>query len=142
MSQRATTERGRFAAFGAWRNRVRDRPTLNLVYRTGVGVLGTAIVVLGLVLVPYPGPGWLIVIGGLAVLASEFGWARRVLRVVKHYVNAWTAWLGDQSRVVQALFALLTTAIVLVTLWLLGTFALVGGWFGWDAAWLESPVFG
>lgn len=98
--------------------------------------------VVGIVTVPYPGPGWATVIAGLAILASEFSWAQRALGVVRHYYEEWTAWLRRQPRWVQGVFLLLTTAVVLLTLWLLGTLALVGGWFGLEQGWLRSPIFG
>ncbi len=41
-------------------------------------VLGFAIVGTGIVLLPLPGPGWLIIFAGFAVLASEFAFAERV----------------------------------------------------------------
>ncbi len=132
----------RFQGLRRWREGLRSRPGVNLVYRIGVGVVGTAVLVLGLLLVPYPGPGWLIVIGGLAILASEFESAQKVLRFVRHYYDAWSAWVKQQNRGVQLLLGLLTAAIVLLTLWLLGTLSLVGGWFGWDASWLRSPILG
>lgn len=50
-----------------------------------------------LVLVPLPGPGWAIVILGLAILASEFEPARRVLEFVRDQVRSWTAWIARQS---------------------------------------------
>jgi len=34
---------------------------------------------LGLALVPLPGPGWLIVFLGLGIMATEFAWAERLL---------------------------------------------------------------
>ncbi len=44
-----------------------------------VGVIGTTIVLIGLALLVLPGPGLLVIIVGLAVLASEFVWAQRFL---------------------------------------------------------------
>ena len=41
-------------------------------YRIGVGIVGSLVVALGIVAIPLPGPGWLIVIAGLFVLATEF----------------------------------------------------------------------
>lgn len=41
-------------------------------------IVGTAIVILGLVLLPLPGPGWLIIFLGFAVLATEFALAEKV----------------------------------------------------------------
>jgi len=55
-----------------WRRKIRSNPHSHLIYRIVVGVVGTAIFVLGLIMVPFPGPGWLVVLLGLAVLASEF----------------------------------------------------------------------
>lgn len=47
-----------------------------VVFLTG----GTALSI-GLVLVLIPGPpGWPLVLGGLALLATEFAWARRLMR--------------------------------------------------------------
>ena len=39
---------------------------LDLTYRIAVGVLGASVVVIGFILIPLPGPGWLIVFAGLA----------------------------------------------------------------------------
>ena len=107
-----------------------------------VGVVGALVLVVGIILVPYPGPGWLVVLAGLAVLASEFERAHRVLTVVRRHHDSWTRWLGARSRVVQGVLVVATAAVVLLTLWLLGTLGLVAGWVGRDAAWLASPFFG
>lgn len=52
-----------------------------------ISVLGTALIVAGIVLVPLPGPGWAIVFAGLAVFASEFRWARRLLHRLRVMVR-------------------------------------------------------
>jgi len=41
-------------------------------------LLGFTIVGAGIVLLPLPGPGWVIIFAGFAVLASEFEFAERV----------------------------------------------------------------
>lgn len=43
-------------------------------------VLGVTIVLIGIALLVLPGPGWLIIFGGLGLLATEFAWARWILR--------------------------------------------------------------
>ena len=88
------------------------------------------------------GPGWLVVFAGLAILATEFEWAGRVLRFAKRYYDAWVAWLKRQNLLVKALVLAATGLVVAVTCWLLGAFALVGGWFGLEWSWLQSPIFG
>src|SRR5256885_16319806 len=51
--------------------------------RTAVTVVGFAVVLIGVALIPLPGPGWLIVFGGLAILATEYVWAQRLLNYAK-----------------------------------------------------------
>jgi uncharacterized protein (TIGR02611 family) len=84
------------------RDRIRSHPVLRPVYRIVVGLLGVAITIGGLVLVPLPGPGWLIVLAGLAVLASEFAPARRLLDFARDTLARWTRWLGAQGLAVRA----------------------------------------
>ncbi|WP_187776260.1 TIGR02611 family protein [Antrihabitans cavernicola] len=128
---------------GPWarrRAKIAERPTANLVYRIGVGVVGTIVLIGGIFAIPYPGPGWLIVFAGLGILASEFEWAQRALHWVKLRYDRFMDWFGKQSIVIKALGVLLTTAVVLLTLWLLGTGKLVGSWFGFHQSWLKSPL--
>jgi uncharacterized protein (TIGR02611 family) len=51
--------------------------------RIAVSVAGFALVALGLVMLVLPGPGILVVIAGLAVLATEYVWAQRALNYAK-----------------------------------------------------------
>jgi uncharacterized protein (TIGR02611 family) len=90
---------------------------LDLTYRIAVGVLGVAIVVLGIVLIPLPGPGWLIVFAGLAVLATEFVWAERLLDFARGRVHAWTQWVTDQSWLVRGLIGLGSLLAVAAAIW-------------------------
>jgi uncharacterized protein (TIGR02611 family) len=55
--------------------------------RTAVTVGGSAVVITGLILIPLPGPGWLVVFAGLAILATEYVWARRLLNFAKRKVG-------------------------------------------------------
>jgi uncharacterized protein (TIGR02611 family) len=103
----------------AWRRKIRANPQTHLIYRIIVGVVGLLIVVLGLILVPFPGPGWLVVILGLVVWASEFAWAQRLLARARHFLKLWTGWVQAQAWWVKVL-ALLGTAILVAALfWLL-----------------------
>lgn len=40
-------------------------------------VVGMTVVLIGIVLLVAPGPGFLVILGGLSILAVEFAWARR-----------------------------------------------------------------
>jgi uncharacterized protein (TIGR02611 family) len=102
-----------------WRARVRSNRRSHLIYQVLVGIGGLVIVVVGLIMVPFPGPGWLVVFIGLGVWASEFEWAKRLLHRARAVLEAWTHWLGPQSWWVQALVLLLTIAAVVAIFWLL-----------------------
>jgi len=107
-----------------WRRKIRSNPHSHLIYRIVVGVVGLVIVVIGLIMVPFPGPGWLVVFTGLAVWASEFEWAQIVLRRARHTLEAWNAWLMAKPWWVKGLALLVTVAAVGAIFWLL---FLVGG---------------
>jgi uncharacterized protein (TIGR02611 family) len=102
----------------AWRRRVRANRTSLLVYRVLVFTAGLVLVLGGIALVPLPGPGWLVVILGIAVWASEFEPAARLLDFVKTRVRAWERWVRDQSWWVKGLVALGTALVVAGALWL------------------------
>ncbi|TGD08727.1 TIGR02611 family protein [Brevibacterium sp. S111] len=87
------------------------------IYRSIVGGLGTLIVLIGLVLVPLPGPGWLIVIIGLFVISSEFHWARRLLHFVRVNVERWTRWIMAQRLWVRWTVGAVTAAFVGFIVW-------------------------
>ncbi len=79
---------------------------LDLTYRIVVGVLGVAVIVVGGVLIPLPGPGWLIVFAGLAILATEFAWAERLLQYGRRRLARWTEWVMARSLLVRGLIGL------------------------------------
>jgi Putative transmembrane protein (PGPGW) len=47
--------------------------------RIAVTIAGFAVIVAGVVLLVLPGPGWLLIFAGLAILSTEYVWARRLL---------------------------------------------------------------
>ena len=52
---------------------------MHLLKRFAVTILGAALLALGLAMMVLPGPGILVIVAGLAVLATEYVWARRLL---------------------------------------------------------------
>ncbi|WP_082489862.1 PGPGW domain-containing protein [Frigoribacterium sp. Leaf172] len=97
---RARDERVRGGRFRASYRRQRARldafPRLRWIYKLGVAVVGLLVVGLGLILVPLPGPGWLIVFVGVAVLGTEFPLAHRITlamrRLARRLHLRWRAW--------------------------------------------------
>lgn len=60
------------------------RFTLHEAWKFIIFVIGMSVIVLGIVFLVLPGlPGWLTIFIGLAVLGSEFAWARWLLKKVK-----------------------------------------------------------
>ncbi len=66
------------------------RSTYAAARRVAIAVFGTTGVLLGVVLVFTPGPAIVVIPLGLGILATEFLWARRLLRHLRE--RASTAW--------------------------------------------------
>lgn len=80
----------------AWIHR---HPHVRAPYRVLVALAGLTVIGLGLILVPLPGPGWLIVFVGVAVLGTEFPAAHRITVWVRRQagrVRLW--WRARQER--------------------------------------------
>lgn len=45
--------------------------------------LGTIVLIIGIIMLPLPGPGGVVVAAGLAILARDVAWAERLLRYVR-----------------------------------------------------------
>ncbi|GAA1069890.1 MULTISPECIES: TIGR02611 family protein [Kitasatospora] len=63
----------------------RSRP-LHLSWQVVVFLVGLAVVGLGVVLLPLPGPGWVVIFLGMGIWATEFVWAQLVLRWTRRKV--------------------------------------------------------
>lgn len=88
----STIGRAAGSALIGGRAAIRKNPTANKVYRAGVGVVGGTTVALGVALIPLPGPGALVALGGLGLLGTEFEKAQvvneKATKVVKRGLNA------------------------------------------------------
>ncbi|HWH00115.1 MAG TPA: TIGR02611 family protein [Pilimelia sp.] len=91
---------------------VRANPTGRIALKAGVALLGGLVVAVGIVLIPLPGPGWALVILGLAIWAVEFVWAKHLLRFTRTQVRRWTDWVRRQSLLVRFLIGLLGLAFI------------------------------
>ena len=99
-------------------DKIRANPTGRLALKIGIGVLGALVIALGIVLIPFPGPGWAIVILGLAIWAVEFAWAKNLLEFTKRHVQSWTRWIGRQSLPVRAAIGVVGFIFVCAIVWL------------------------
>jgi uncharacterized protein (TIGR02611 family) len=112
---------------------IRRSPPLHQCWRVGVFVVGLAVVAGGVLLLPLPGPGWVVIFGGMAIWATEFVWAQRVLRWTRRKVaDAARAALDPR---VRRRNLLLTAAGVIVLAGLAGCYL----WqFGLGTPWADS----
>lgn len=97
---------------------IRAHPAGSVAFRTGVAILGGVVVVAGLILVPLPGPGWLIVFFGVSIWAVEFVWARHLLRFGKQTLGTWTAWVALRPWPVKILIGTAGLVFAGLTVWL------------------------
>ncbi len=109
--------------------------------RIAIAIIGGLVVLIGLVMIPYPGPGWLVVFAGLAILATEFEKAQRALDYVGGIYEKWQAWLKRQSFYVKLSAWAVTAIVVVMTVWLLNGYGMMNDWFNLGKDWLYSPIF-
>lgn len=57
--------------------------TYKAARRVVIGLVGATVTLIGIALIVLPGPAFLLIPLGLAILGIEFAWARHWLRVVK-----------------------------------------------------------
>lgn len=71
-----------------WRRRIRANPHQHFAYRIVIALLGLLCIGAGIVTGPLPGPGGIpLVLLGLAVWASEFAWAHRLMMWCKERLH-------------------------------------------------------
>jgi len=76
-----------------WRRAIRSDPRRYRVYRAVVGTVGVLLLLLGALTGWLPGPGGIpLTLLGLAVLASEFHWAHRILQWARVRADRFTTW--------------------------------------------------
>jgi uncharacterized protein (TIGR02611 family) len=63
-----------------------------------VGIVGLVVVVAGVVMLVFPGPGWLVIFLGFTIWATEFPWANKVAMFVRRSIARCTAWIRQRWR--------------------------------------------
>lgn len=95
-------------------------------------IVGVAVLLAGIALLPLPGPGMLVIIVGLVILATEFSWAQRWLDyAVEKAAGATTKVQGSKrGRLMLAVsgLTLISTGVVVIVLfssWLAAGISLI-----------------
>ena len=66
-----------------FREQIKASPYGSLLWRIFIGVVGGLVTIVGTVFLFAPGPGLLVLIAGLGILATEFAWASNAIRRTK-----------------------------------------------------------
>ena len=96
-------------------------PIGRLVWRVIIGAIGGLITVFGAIALVGPGPGILIVLAGLGILATEFAWAARVMVHTRTYAQKAADKAGIPKWARLALVAVGAVISILVILYLHST---------------------
>jgi hypothetical protein len=70
----------------SWTNRLRslwNLENIKIVRRIIVSVVGATVLLIGIALLVLPGPAFIVIPIGLAILATEYAWARHWLKKVR-----------------------------------------------------------
>ncbi len=67
-----------------------------MLKKTGITIIGGGLTLLGLILIILPGPAWLLLPIGLAILSLEYPWARKWLRKSQQYLSQSAAWADEK----------------------------------------------
>jgi tellurite resistance protein TerC len=77
--------------------------TVEQVRRVFRIVVGFTLLLAGVVMLVTPGPGWVVILLGLGLLAAEFVWARRLMdRIKREGDRVREALMGRSSKNVEA----------------------------------------
>lgn len=55
--------------------------------RLWIAIIGGTVLIFGIVLIVLPGPAFIVIPAGLAILATEFAWAGHGLQKIKDFVH-------------------------------------------------------
>jgi uncharacterized protein (TIGR02611 family) len=77
-----------------YRERIKASPYGSLVWRVFIGLVGGLVTIVGAVFLFAPGPGLLVLLAGLGILATEFAWASSAIRKTKSIAQATSDRLG------------------------------------------------
>ena len=114
------SDRFREAAIEAELETGEREPTRQRAWRSSIVRLvrmgfGVCVIGLGFILMPLPGPGWLVVAVGLTILARDVAWADRLLRKVRERLPSDAEGKLPRSTIVTMI--LLAAAGIAVSIW-------------------------
>jgi uncharacterized protein (TIGR02611 family) len=98
------------------RDQLKQNPYGSLIWRIFIGAVGGLITIIGTIFLFAPGPGILVLLAGLGILATEFAWAANALRKTKSIAQATSAKIGIPLWVKYLIAAIGAVASILYVL--------------------------
>lgn len=68
-------------------SRILENKPYKIVRKVVIAALGASMLLIGAAMIFLPGPAIIVIPAGLAILATEFAWARALLRKVKKKIG-------------------------------------------------------
>jgi uncharacterized protein (TIGR02611 family) len=100
------------------RLKIARNKALELVYRLVVLAIGSVILLAGVAMLVFPGPGWAAIVLGLLILATEFHWAEILLEPLQRLINKLASRAKDpQARGENIVFVLVAVIAIALALW-------------------------
>jgi uncharacterized protein (TIGR02611 family) len=100
------------------RLKIARNKALELVYRLVVLAIGSIILLAGVAMLVFPGPGWAAIVLGLLILATEFRWAEILLEPLQRLINKLASRAKDpQARGENIVFVLVAVIAIALALW-------------------------
>lgn len=96
------------------RQQIKKTPYGSLVWRIFIGVIGGSVTILGAIFLFAPGPGVLVLLAGLGILATEFAWASRAMLKTKNMAASAAQKVGIPLWVKYMLVAILSVVSIVV----------------------------
>lgn len=72
--------------------------TYKLIKRIAIAVAGFTVLLVGVAMIVLPGPAFIVIPAGLAILAIEFAWAKRLLAEAKEKGSDFLRWRKNRPR--------------------------------------------
>lgn len=97
MLEQDTAAKGRsYHRYREWVSK--QHASVLVAHKAGVIVAGVVVILVGIILIPLPGPGWLIVFFGVSILGLEFPFFGRFTAWVRKKAHHVWAWLKPKLR--------------------------------------------
>lgn len=135
--------RVRFRRLKAFHERLHANPLSGMITKVVVTAVGALVVLAGFVMIVTPGPGIVAIVLGLAILASEWPWAERLMHRVRDRARKAAQHARDLDPKVRRRRTILTVVAAVLFVGGVALYVVNFGWPGWvlgSWSWLQGHL--